>query len=278
MRRARRMPICGEWHAVLLIAALSVAGCDGPMEPPDSAGPPNQSTPLPPALQFGSVTGSGRPSPIPWDGAPLLPLLRVSAQAPGRAPRAIGADNQTGAFRFDLLTAETWTLNFRWEHPFGGVFPGMRLFADTAIAVTVLPNQAIAVSEVVPRSIPPFVLVATEICPFSFSSPPTLTDWGACDSGYWGGLDVAFELHGVAGTATAGVSRSFSIPQDSWFTRIDGLPPGEYDVSAVPSPRAIGASFCNGGTWRIVPWRSLTVHIGAETGVAYAEFEFWCQI
>jgi hypothetical protein len=201
----------------------------------------------------------------------------VSAHAPGHTPRATWADHETGAFSFDMLTAETWTLTLSWQHPFSGVFPGMRLFADTAIAVTVLPNQEIAVSEVVPRSIPPFVLVATEMCPLlSFSSPPTPTDWGACDSGYWGGLDVDLELRGVAGTATAGVSRSFSILQDSWFTRIDGLPSGEYDVSAVSTPRASGA--CNSGTWRIVPWRSLTVQISAEAGVAYAEFEFWCQI
>jgi hypothetical protein len=201
----------------------------------------------------------------------------VSAQAPGQTQRATWADHQTGAFSFDTLTAETWTLTLSWEHPFYGVFPAMRLFADTAIAVTVLPDQAIAVPEVAPRSIPPFVLVATEMCPFtSFSSPPTLSDWGDCDGGYWGGLDVAFELRGVAGTATAGVSRSFSILQDSWFTRIDGLPSGEYDVSAVSTPTSTFS--CNGGTWRIVPWRSLTVQISAEAGVAYAEFEFWCQI
>jgi hypothetical protein len=81
------------------------------------------------------------------------------------------------------------------------------------------------------------------------------------------------ELRGVAGTATAGVSRSFSILQDSWFARIDGLPSGEYDVSAVST-----GTTCNGGTWRTVPWRSLTVRINAEAGVAYAEFEFWCHI
>ena len=261
MRRARQMPMCWEWHAILLIAVLSVGGCDGPLEP---------------SVQFGSVTGSGRPLAFPWDGGTLLSVSRVSARAPGHAPRATWADRHTGAFRFSRLTAETWALTFSWEHPFFAVFPGVRLFADTTIAVTVLPNQAVAVPEVVPRSLPPFVLVATEMCPFSSTSPPTPADWGECDSGWWGGLDVAFELRGVAGTATAGVSRSFSIVQDSWFARIDGLPSGEYDVSAVSTATTVFA--CNGGTWRIVPWRSLTVRISVEAGVTYAEFEFWCQI
>jgi hypothetical protein len=228
----------------------------------------------PGAAGFGSVTGAYRGSGgwyptngngLPSDSASWWPILSIVATAPGQPSRFARREKGPAPFEFDGLPAGTWTLIFSGMHPWPGVFPEMRLYADTMISVTVLANQTVVLPEMVLRPVAPFVVIATEICPSGFSGPPTFQDWGDCDSGYWGGVDVAVEVQGIAGTATAGIRYSLSIPSYRWFVELHDVPLGEYEVDVVPVRSG----------WRLLPWQSSPVRLRVDQGLSYAEFDFW---
>jgi hypothetical protein len=106
----------------------------------------------------------------------------------------------------------------------------------------------------------------------------TLDVWGdECDSGDWGGLDVEVLVTGVAGAPTEGFQKSFIIKQEVWSAELHALPTGEYDVSGFAKPRTSGARHLCSSGWQLVPWRAPTQRLRVEAGLAYTEFEFWCQ-
>ena len=272
-----------KWPCVVaLVLVLAGVGCtsDGPAGLPGSAAPPPPPPPVQPppqpAVGFGSVAGVYRGSGswypangngLPSEAASWWPILSIVAAAPGQASRFARRENGPGSFEFEGLTAGNWTLVFIGMHPWPGVFPAMRLYADTVISVTVLPNQTVFLPEMVLRPVEPFMVIATETCPWGFSGPPTFQDWGDCDSGYWGGIDVAVEVRGIAGTATAGASYSLSIPRDRWFVELHDIPVGEYQVDVVQG----------GSGWRLLPWQSSPVRLRVDRGLAYVEFDYWYQ-
>ncbi len=229
----------------------------------------------PGALGYGSLTGvvrgSGSGYPADGNGSPpragaeAWPVY-IAAAGPGHS--ALFAWTQGAEpFEFKGLVAGTWTLVFSGMHPWSWPFPSMRLYADTMITVTVLPNQTVIVPEMVPRPVAPFIIIAIHSCPWGFSGPPTAQDWGDCDSGYWGGVDAAVEVQGIAGTATAGVRYSLFMPSDRWHVEVRGAPAGEYEVFLVPVNRM----------WRLLPWQSSPVRFRVDRGLAYVELNYWYQ-
>ncbi len=230
----------------------------------------------PGALGFGSLTGvvrlngSGYPADgngmPPRQGADQWPVF-IAISGPGQTVRYAWTE-ETGTFEFEGLVAGTWTLVFSGMHPWSGVFP-MRLFADTLVKVTVLPNQTTIIPEMVPSTVAPFIIIAIEHCLWGFSSPPTLQDWGECDGEgpSWGGVDAAVEVRGIPGTATAGVRYSLFIPSNRWHVEVHGAPAGEYEVFLVPVNRM----------WRLLPWQSSPVRFRVDRGLAYLEFDYWYQ-
>jgi len=231
--------------------------------------------PQPGSLGYGSLTGmvrgngSGYPANgngmPPRQGADQWPVF-IAISSPGQAARYAWTA-ATGTFEFTGLAAGEWTLLFTGGVPWSWVFPGLRLFADTLVKATVLPNQTTIIPEMVPNTVAPFIIIAVERCPWGFSAPPTYQDWGNCDSGYWGGVDAAVEVRGIAGTATAGLSYSRSIPSDRWHVELHEMPLGEYEVSVVPVS----------SIWRLLPWQSPTVRLRVDRGLAYAEFDYWYE-
>jgi len=232
---------------------------------------------LPPAVPgFGSVVGKYRGSgswyPANGNGLPSeaeswWPIRALSASAPGQSTRFPRSENGPGSFEFDGLVAGQWTIAFGGMHPWGGVFPTLRLYADTVITVTVLPDRTITPPEMVLRPVEPFIVIATETCPWGFSGPPTFEDWGNCDSGYWGGIDVTVDVLGIAGTATAGFRYSLFIPKVRWYAELHDVPVGEYEVHAGPV----------GGGWQLLPWQSSLARIRVDRGLSYVEFDYWYQ-
>jgi hypothetical protein len=149
------------------------------------------------------------------------------------------------------------------------MFPGMRLYADTAISVTVEPNRTTTTPDIVPRPVDPFILVAIDHCPWGFRSTPTLNDWGLdCDSGYGGApVDVRVEVEGIAGTPTEDQHHSFSMPAQRWFFELHDAVPGDYVVSVTPAAGPV--------VWQLVPWQSVNTRLRLDRGIAYALFSFW---
>jgi hypothetical protein len=258
MNRGTQLP------RLALLASLAVA-CSSPMETTPPTGDPG----------FGSVTGVYRGSgswylangnALPSESGGWWPILPpITASAPGQPTQFAQSENEAGHFTFDALPAGQWTLRFSGMHPWPGVFPTLRLYADTALTVTVLPNQTITLPELVLRPVDPFILIATETCPWGFNGPPTPQDWGNCDGGYWGGIDVSIEVLGIAGTATAGFHSSFTIPRDRWHVELRNVPLGEYEVHVSP----VGAG------WQLLPWQSSPSRIRVDRGLSFLEFDYW---
>jgi hypothetical protein len=235
-----------------------------------TAGPPG----------YGSLVGTVHPSHTQPEQE-VGGLVSMRATSPGQTSRFAWAmpseeGDATRSFAWDSLPAGEWAITLSEVHPYTGVFRGMRLGVDTTVVVTVVSNQTVVVPEVELRPVAPFVLIATEVCPWSVPGPFTMDDWGNCDSGYWGGIDVEVEVIGIAGTATAGERFVYSIPGSRWFLERHDVPSGEYDVTAVPTPTTGTQIGCESG-WQLVPWRQSTVRIRVDEGLAYAEFEYWCQ-
>jgi hypothetical protein len=127
------------------------------------------------------------------------------------------------------------------------------------------------------------LLVGVNTCPWPLRDPPTLDDWGDCDSGYWGGAQVEIDVAGVEGTATAAEhfhgtigSGSYVWPPPSWDNTAWSLyfnvtVPGDYDVRVV-RVRAAG-----GGTaaLRLVPWESSTTRVNVSNVLGYVALDFW---
>ena len=185
--------------------------------------------------------------------------------------------SSTATFSFPRLSAGTWQLTFTERHTWSVVFPAMRLSRDSTVRVKVGDKSSVVLPQVVLQPVAPFIVVATSICPWPFPGPFTPDDWGQCDSGYWGGLDVEVVVSGVAGTATAGVQRTFLIKHNEWFAEVRELPAGEYDVTGTAKQRSVGPSLpCNTG-WKLVPWHTATKRLRIDSGMWYTGFEFWCQ-
>jgi len=257
----------------LALLATLAAACVSPVETTLPPPPPPPLIGGSPGLGsvMGTIRGSGTGYPVNGNGSPVedigqWPVLSIIATAPAQSPRFAARIGQ-GTFEFTGLAAGEWRLAFNGMHPWTYVFPNMRLYADTVINVTVLPNQTVILPEMVLRPVAPFVVIATEVCPWGFSGPPTLQDWGNCDSGYWGGVDAAVEVRGIAGTPTAGARYSLSIPRDRWHVELHDVPAGEYDVDVVPV----------NSWWRLLPWQSSPVRLRVERGLAYAEFDYWYE-
>ena len=231
----------------------------------------------------GSISGSVRGTLSATEDGGAQPVISISASRDGEVsrfiwasyPNVIGSDAAT--FTFDGLVAGTWKLSIHEQHPWTAIFPGMQLSFDSSFTVTVLANQSVAIPEVMLRPVAPFLVIATETCPWAVSGPMTLHAWGNCDSGYWGGLDVQVDVNGIAGSPTAGIHQSFLIKQETWFAELRSLPPGEYEVSGTAKQRLTGAArTCQTG-WQLVPWRAAVQRMRVDDGLAYTEFEFWCQ-
>ena len=184
--------------------------------------------------------------------------------------------SNVATFTIGSLQNGNWTLRFIERHSWTSVFPAMQLSHDSTIVVKVRDGRSLVLPELVLRPVAPFLVVATEICPWTMSGPPTTEDWGNCDSGYWGGLDVEVLVRGVPGTSTEGISRAVLIKQNEHYTELRTLPVGEYDVTGTAKPR-VGANFPCATGWRLVPWRAATQRMRLNGGLAYTEFEFWCQ-
>lgn len=232
------------------------------------------------ARAYASVSGSVRVT-LHANEHDARSMVIVDAYGPDNPQSVLGqfsgVDDETATFTFYRLAVGTWTLLVRERHPWTSVFGSVQFSFDTTLKITVRANETVVVPEVAMRPVAPFLIVATEMCPWSLAGPPTPEDWGNCDSGYWGGLDVKVEVNGVAGTATAAVHHTFTIAQDQWFVELHDIPRGEYDVSGVVTPRASGLWFpCSTG-WRLVPWRASPVRRRLDGGLAYTEFEYWCQ-
>lgn len=220
----------------------------------------------------GLVRGSGSGYPVNGNGIPGeralgWPLYGIAATSSGQPTQWTREDSETGSFRFERLATGQWTLSFLGFNPWTMIFPDMRLYADTALTVTVLKDQTVVLPELVLRPVAPFIVVATEVCPWGFASVPSYNDWGNCDSGYWGGIEVRVEVRGIAGTTTDGVLYSFSIPRDRWFTELHDVRIGEYDVSVVPVDSSTA--------WQLLPWQQSPMRLRVDQGLAYAEFDFW---
>jgi hypothetical protein len=255
---------------LVLLASLAAA-CGSPIETTPIPPPGDEAQPV--ALGYGSITGvvRGNGSGYPADGNGMLPRqgadqwpVFIAISGPGQTVRYVWTE-ATGTFEFEGLPAGEWTLLFTGGVPWTAIFPGLRLFADTLVKVTVLPNQTTIIPEMVPNTVAPFIIIAVESCPWGFSAPPTYQDWWDCDSGYWGGVDAAVEVQGIAGTATAGVSYSRFIPKERWHVELHDIPLGEYEVSVVPVRRE----------WRLLPWQSSAARLRVVRGLAYAEFDYW---
>ena len=232
------------------------------------------------AVGYGSVVGvvQGSGTGYPWgtwaiddpQWPPEWPTVwpvGISAEAAPGDGRFTSPDG-TGSYRFDNLPAGWTTIRFNGMNPWPGVFPQMRLYADTAISVRVEPNRTVNVQDVVPRPVDPFIVVAVDHCPWGFLNPPTLNDWGACDSGYWGApVDVQVDLNGVVGTPTSGQHYSFSIRRNQWFYQINGAVPGDYDVSIALAAGPVA--------WQLVPWQNSTSRLHLDRGLGYELFSFW---
>ena len=256
----------------LLIVAVLAAACENSSKQLVVA--PTEPATVTTGSVVGVVRGSG--TGYPWgNGNPGersrgWPLSAIAAipEAPGQRQRWTGEDYETGSFRFANLPSGRWTIRFLGMNPWIGVFPGLHLYADSAIAVTVEPNRTTTI-DIVPRPVAPFIMIAIDHCPWGFGSTPIWPDdWGSCDSGYWGApVDVQVDINGVAGTATSDTHYSFSIPKSLWYRELDNAVPGDYEVSVTPAAGPIA--------WRIVPWQSANTRVRLDRGIAYALFSFW---
>ncbi len=200
---------------------------------------------------------------MPFGGTGQWPVL-ITGSGPGQATLR-GWTGKDGAIEFKGLAAGRWTLSLTAPHPFSNPFPDVRIYVDTVITATVLANQTVIVPDMVPRLIAPFIVIGIENCPWALSGPPTWEDWGNCDSGYWGGVDAAVDVRGIAGTATAGIHYSLFIPRDRWHVEVHGAPLGEYEVEVVPVE----------GKWLLLPWQSSRARLRLARGPAYVEFDYW---
>lgn len=259
---------------LFLVATVLVTACENTTAPLDAA--PNESATATTGSIIGVVRGSG--TGYPWGtwtngypgGGSVWPLSAIIAypESPNQQHRFPRDGSRIGSFAFDGLPAGRWEIRFYGWHPFSMIFPGMRLYADSTIGVTVEPNRTVDLQDVVPRPVDPFIVVAIDYCPWGLRNPPTLIDWGNCDSGYWGApVNIQVDVRGVAGTPTSGRHYSFSIPRGQVFYELHDVAPGEYDVSVVPAAAPVA--------WRLVPWQSSSTRLQLERGISYELFSFW---
>src|SRR5687767_9294545 len=200
----------------------------------------------------------------------------------GQARPADRYERNTGSFSFALLPAGSWTIRVSGMHHWGSIFPGLSLYADTTVIVNVAARDTTVVPEVRLRRRAPLLLIGVNSCPFPLPDPPTLDDWGNCDSGYWGGVAVRISVKGVAGSSTEAFQREVvtgpayapwqqpaSWDDTPWSKHFDIAVPGDYDVTVVSV--APGHS----GPWYLVPWQPSTKRVTVRHGLTYVGLDFW---
>ncbi len=245
-----------------------------------------------------SVTfGVGREPPTDGLDSIRLRILDAETQAPLPSPAipqmlAAPISDPThlrrvpyysdGSGLVGLLPAGTWTIAVSVMHGWSLIFPGLHLYSDTTLTVEVVEGEITVLPDLLLRPRAPLLLVGVNRCPWALPDPPTPDDWGNCDSGYWGGVDVRIEVNGVAGTSTDGVHFEATIgpaQYTEWATSWDDTPwsahfdvtvPGEYDVRLVDVAPSI-----SGATWELVPWQSATTRVRVGQGLSYVGFDFW---
>jgi hypothetical protein len=212
---------------------------------------------------------------------PALPqMLAAPMSEPTHQRRVPAWSDSSGTV--GLLQAGTWTIAVSVVHGVTGAYPGLLLYSDTTLTVEVIDGETTVLPDLLLRPRAPLLLVGVNSCPWALPDPPTQTDWGDCDSGYWGGVDVQVEVNGVTGTSTEGVRFEATIgpaqytelvsswDDTPWSAHFDVPLPGEYDVSVVSvAPSSTGA------IWKLVPWQSATQRVRIESGLGYVGFDFW---
>jgi hypothetical protein len=235
------------------------------------------------ASGFGSARGTVRDasSGALVHSETFLSILASSESNPEIARQTPRVNYDDGTLSFDRLATGRWTVRMSGQHWWSFVFPGLQLYADTTLVLDVLAGETTVIPPVLLRPRAPVLLIAVETCPWDLPNPPTITHWGDCDSGYWGGADVRVKVDGVAGTSTAGIHLEtevgparYSFPPSSWentpWSKHFALAPGEYDVSLV---RVAPSS--NGTPWNLVPWQAALRRVKVTPPLAYVEFDFY---
>lgn len=214
-------------------------------------------------------------------------VIRATRENSGQSVTWETAFEHASSFALAPLTVGRWDLSISVVHGWLWIFPGMPLYRDTTITVDVAAGETTVIPPVVLRPRPLILLVGVNTCPWPLRDPPTLDDWGDCDSGYWGGAQVEIDVAGVEGTATAAEhfhgtigSGSYVWPPPSWDNTAWSLyfnitVPGDYDVKLVdvrsPSPDRPVA-------WHLVPWESSTTRVTVTNVLGYVGLDFfWHQ-
>lgn len=229
-----------------------------------------------PDAGFGSITGwihdAATGSPIDRRvRIRLHPVLNAETYFDHGGGLDPGAYQEDGSFAVDSLPAGKRTIYL--SVPFHeNVYPGLHLYADTAVTVDVAAGETVAVPAVAMRPLDQrIVLVEVSRCPWALPDE----DHTSCDS-YPGGVNVRLEVVGVPGSPTAGLHYEGSIPDspppylgtwdDTYFsTHFSVAVSGEYDVrlTSIPSP------------WQLSPGQTSTRRIVVGQGVTSLGFHFW---